>query len=61
MTYQSERNINRRSNRIDDTLYTSWIVGGGVAIAIVVAVFAFVSFGNNPDLTLPQRTIGTPL
>jgi hypothetical protein len=61
MTYQGEPNTNRRSNKIDDTFYTSWIVGGGVAIAIVTAVFAFISAGDNPDLSLPRGTIGAPL
>jgi hypothetical protein len=61
MTYLSDPKTNRRNNKIDDTFYTSWIVAGGVAIAIVVAVRAFVSAGVNPDLSLPQRTIGTPL
>jgi hypothetical protein len=31
MTYQSEPNTNRRSNKIDDAFYTSWIVSAGVA------------------------------
>jgi hypothetical protein len=61
MTDQSEPTTNRRSNKIDDTFYTSWIVSGCVAIAIIVAVFAFISAGDDPDLSLPRGIIGAPL
>ncbi len=62
MTYQSDSNTNRRNNKIDDIFCTSWIVGGGVGIAIVIAVFAFISTGDNPDLSLPRaNTAGAAL
>ena len=60
MTYQSDANTNRRSDKSDDTFYTSWIIGGGVVLAIVIAAVAFISTGNNPDRDLPQITTTVP-
>ena len=60
MTYQSDANTNRRSNRSDDIFYTSWIIGGGVVLAIVIAAVAFISTGNKPDHDLPQITTTVP-
>jgi hypothetical protein len=60
MTYQSDANKNRRSNRSDDIFYTSWIIGGGVVLAIVIAAVAFISTGNKPDHDLPQITTTVP-
>ena len=58
MTYQSET---RREKR-DDKFYTSWIVRGGIVLAIVVAALAFTSTGNYPDRDVPQiiRTVPGP-
>ncbi len=49
MTYQSDPNINRRNNKIDDTFYTRWIIGGGIGMAVVIVVLAILSTGENPD------------
>jgi hypothetical protein len=54
MTYQSDPNTNRRTNRTDETFYTTWIIRGGVGLAIIVAVFAFMSTGDNTGLDLPR-------
>jgi hypothetical protein len=58
MTYQSDPNTNRRNDIRDDTSYTHWIIGGVVALAIVIAAAAFISTGNNPDQ--PQTTTTVP-
>ena len=60
MTYQSDANTNRRSNRSDDIFYTSWIIGGGIVLAIVIGAVAFISTGNKPDHDLPQITTTVP-
>jgi len=46
MTYQSDPNTNRRNDIRDDTSYTHWIIGGVVALAIVIAAAAFISTGG---------------
>jgi hypothetical protein len=46
MTYQSDPNTNRRSDRRDDIRYTGWIIGGIVVLAIVIAAFVFTSTGR---------------
>jgi cytochrome c-type biogenesis protein CcmH/NrfG len=56
MTDQSDV---RRDKR-DDKFYTSWIIRGGVVLALVIAVLAFISMGNYPDLDLPQITTAVP-
>ena len=58
MTYQSET---RREKR-DDKFYTSWIVRGGIVLAIVIAALAFISTGTYPDRDVPQiiRTVPGP-
>jgi hypothetical protein len=43
MIYQSDPNTNRRSDIRDDALYTHWIIGGVVTLAIVIAALAFMS------------------
>ena len=48
MTYQSDPNTNRRNDIRDDTSYTHWIIGGVVALAIVIAAAAFISTGEQP-------------
>jgi hypothetical protein len=58
MTYQSDPNTNRRNDIRDDTSYTHWIIGGVVALAIVIAAAAFISTGNDPDQ--PQTTTTVP-
>ena len=56
MTDQSEL---RRDKR-DDKFYTSWIIRGGVVLALIVAVLAFISTGSYPDPDLPQITTTVP-
>jgi hypothetical protein len=60
MIYQSDPNTNRRSDIRDDALYTHWITGGVVTLAIVIAAAAFISTGSNRDLHLPQITTTVP-
>jgi hypothetical protein len=60
MTYQNDPNTNRRSDISDDNFYTSWIVGGGIVFAVVIAAIAFVSTGNKPNHDLPQITTTVP-
>ena len=56
MTYQSDA---RRDKR-DDKFYISWIIRGGIVLAIVIAALAFTSTGNYPDLDVPQMTRTVP-
>jgi hypothetical protein len=56
MTDQSDL----RSDIRDDKFYISWIIRGGVALALVVAVLAFISTGNYPDREAPQITTAVP-
>jgi len=58
MTYQSDA---RRDKR-DDKFYISWIIRGGIVLAIVIAALAFTSTGNYPDRGVPQiiRTVPGP-
>ena len=55
MTYQSD-------TRRDDKFYTSWIIRGGIVLAIVIAALAFISTGTYPDRDVPQiiRTVPGP-
>jgi hypothetical protein len=58
MSYQDDPNINRRTRMDrDDTSYTSWIIGGLVAVALVVAVFAM--FGRDNTNTASNNTSPT--
>ena len=54
MTYQSDPNTNRRSDKSDDTYCTSCIIGGGVMLAIVIAAVAFLSRGATQPQTCPK-------
>jgi cytochrome c-type biogenesis protein CcmH/NrfG len=56
MTYQSET---RRDKR-DDKFYTSWIIRGGIVLAIVIAALAFISTGTYTDLDAPQIITTAP-
>ena len=60
MTYQSDPNTNRRSDKSDDTYCRSCIMGGGVMLAIVIAAVAFLSTGSNSNRDLPQITTTVP-
>src|SRR5215203_2255599 len=68
MTYQNDPNINRRTTRrdINDTSYTGWIIGGLVAVAVVIGLFTIfgrdktndgtASNTNRPAATAPTTT-----
>ena len=56
MTYQSDT---RRDKR-DDKFYTSWIIRGGIVLAIVIAALAFISTGTYPNRDAPQITTTVP-
>ena len=56
MTDQSDL----RSDIRDDKFYISWIIRGGVVLALVIAVLAFISTGSYPDLEAPQLTTTVP-
>ena len=60
MTYQSDPNTNRRSDKRDDTYCTSCIVSWGVVLAIVIAAVAFLSTGSNSNHDLPQISTAGP-
>jgi hypothetical protein len=59
MSYQDDPNINRR-NRMDrdDTSYTGWIIGGILALALVVGIFAM--FGRDNTNTASNNTPNRP-
>jgi cytochrome c-type biogenesis protein CcmH/NrfG len=56
MTDQSDL----RSDIRDDKFYISWIIRGGVVLALFIAVLAFISTGSYPDLEAPQITTTVP-
>jgi hypothetical protein len=60
MTYQSDPNTNRRSDKSDDTYCKSCIMGWGVVLAIVIAAVAFLSTGSNSNRDLPQISTTVP-
>jgi hypothetical protein len=60
MTYQNELDTNRRSNIGDDIYFTHWIIIGAVSLAIVIAVAAFTSTGNYPDVPQTITTVIAP-
>ena len=60
MTYQSDPNTNRRSDKSDDTYCTSCIVSSGVVLAIAIAAVAFLSTGSNSNQDLPQISTAGP-
>jgi hypothetical protein len=60
MTYQNELDTNRRSNIGDDIYLTHWIIVGAVSLAIIIAVAAFTSTGNYPDVPQTITTVIAP-
>ena len=54
MTYQSDPNTNRRSDKSDDAYCKSCIIGGGVVLAVVIAAVAFLSTGTAATTTCPK-------
>jgi hypothetical protein len=58
MTYQNDPNLNRRPVESADTSYTSWIIGGVVALMVIAGIFMM--FGrtdgtNTASNTSPDR------
>jgi hypothetical protein len=47
MTYQNDPN--RRAGMREETSYTSWVVGGLVAIAVILGIFAMMNRGENTN------------
>jgi hypothetical protein len=47
---------NARRDKRDDKFYISWIIRGGIVLAIVTAALAFISTGTYPDRDVPQIT-----
>jgi hypothetical protein len=60
MTYENDLNTNRRSDMHDDARYTTWIIGGVVTLAIVIAAAVFISTGNYLALEVPQIITTAP-
>src|SRR4051812_29523599 len=66
MTYQDDPNINRnRRGTADDTSYTGWIIGGGLAVSVVLGIFMMMgrdnttntaATTNRPSATAPATT-----
>lgn len=66
MTYQNDPNINRPRDPLNkDRSYTGWIVGGVVALAVILGIFAMSSRTDNtntasnadrPAATAPSTT-----
>ena len=49
-----------RRDKRNDKFYISWIIRGGIVLAIVIAAFAFISTGTYPDVDVPQTTTTVP-
>ena len=47
MTYSNDSN--KKNNMRDEGSYTGWIVGGLLALAVIVAIFAFGRNGSQTD------------
>jgi hypothetical protein len=47
MTYQNDPN--RRTGMREETSYTAWIVGGILAVAVVLGIFAMTNRGDNTN------------
>ena len=63
MTYQDDPNINRRDRRgtAGDTSYTGWIIGGVVAVAVILGIFMMMGRDNttNTAADTPNRPAAT--
>jgi hypothetical protein len=61
MTYQDDPNGNLRRTDPEETNYTGWIVGGAVALAVVLGVFVMANGTNNSGMaTNDSPTISRP-
>lgn len=60
MTYQNDPNINRQNQASsrDNTSYTGWIIGGLVALALVIGLFTM--FGRNTATTNTATNTNRP-
>jgi hypothetical protein len=57
MTYQNDPN---RRNRLDgDRSYTGWIIGGVVALALVIGLFTMFGRDNTKNSTASNNTPAT--
>jgi hypothetical protein len=67
MSYQNDPNINRRNTHpmTEETSYTGWIIGGVVALALILGLFTMfgrdktndiTSNANRPAATAPTTT-----
>ena len=61
MTYPNDPNRNRRPLRDADTSYTSWIIGGLVAFAVIAGLFMMFgrNVGTNSASTTSDRPVAT--
>ena len=63
MTYQNDPNLNRgdRRSTADDTSYTGWIIGGVLAIAVIIGVFMMMGRDNKTTTAadVPNRPAAT--
>ena len=52
MSYQDDPNFNRRRNGLgNDRNYTGWIVGGVIAIAVILGIFAMTGRSDRTNTT----------
>lgn len=62
MTYENDPNLNRPSLANEDRTFTGWIIGGVIAVAVILGVFMFTSrtdntnTASNPPATAPSTT-----
>jgi hypothetical protein len=69
MTYQDDpsnpNNVRRRNGMRDETSYTGWIIGGVIALAVVLGIFAMTNRGdkdtasNNSPATVTRTAPST--
>jgi hypothetical protein len=61
MSYQDDPNINRRRNGMrDETSYTGWIIGGVIALAVVLGIFAMTNRSNDNTALNSPATVNRP-
>jgi hypothetical protein len=62
MTYQDDPNLNRSNRRgmADETSYTGWIIGGVLAIAVILGIFIMMGRDNTTNTAAtPNRPAAT--
>ena len=62
MTYQDDSNLNRRTSRpmTEDRSYTGWIIGGIVAVAVILGIFLMTGRNNDTTATNNRTTTSAP-